>query len=147
MNAPATNSTTDLSAIEKIVELNHPVDRVWRAISDPAELVHWFPNTSATLDTRPGGVGHWVWDVEQGHFEAEIHVVEVDAPHRLVWTWDHREEADQPVTTVEWQLTERADGGTTLLVRESGFVDPAYRAGNAEGWESETAELVAYLDS
>lgn len=142
MSTPA----TELAAIEKVVELKQPIERVWRAISDPAELVKWFPNTSATLDARPGGVGHWVWDVEQGHFEAEIHVVEVDAPHRLVWSWDHREESEHAVTTVEWQLTERPDGGTTLMVRESGFEDPVQRAGNVDGWDSETAELVAFLD-
>lgn len=140
-------SATDLATIEKIVELKQPIERVWRAISDPAELVRWFPNTSATLDASPGGVGHWVWDVEQGHFEAEIHVVEVDAPRRLVWTWDHREDAERAVTTVEWQLTERPDGGTTLVVRESGFEDPAHRSDNVGGWDSETDELVAYLDA
>lgn len=143
----STTPANDLAAIEKTLELNHPIERVWRAISDPAELVRWFPNTSATLDARPGGVGHWVWDVEQGHFEAEIHVVEVDAPHRLVWSWDHREESENAVTTVEWQLTERPDGGTSLMVRESGFEDPVQRSGNVDGWNAETAELVAYLDS
>ena len=50
------------------------------------------------------------------------------------------------MTTVEFELTERAGGGTTLLVRESGFLDEKHRAGNTEGWGEETAELVAYLD-
>ncbi|WP_109507200.1 SRPBCC domain-containing protein [Nocardioides speluncae] len=147
MNAPATDAVTNLATIEKTLDLSHPIERVWSAISNPAELVKWFPNTSATLDARPGGVGHWVWDFDDNHFEAEIHVVEVEPPCRLVWTWDHREDSDKPITTVEWQLTERADGGTTLVVRESGFQDPAHRTDNVQGWDSETDELVAYLDS
>jgi hypothetical protein len=42
---------------------------------------------------------------------------------------------------------ERHDGGTTLVVRESGFLTDKHRAGNVEGWDAETAELVAYLDA
>jgi uncharacterized protein YndB with AHSA1/START domain len=135
-----------LAAIEKTVELSHSVNRVWRAISDASELAQWFPNTSATLDLRPGGVGHWVWDIDEGHFEAEIHVEVVEPPHRLVWTWGHEAGNTDPVTRVEWLLSERPGGGTTLLVRETGFLDEKRRSGNVEGWDSETAELVAYLD-
>lgn len=43
--------------------LRHPVERVWRAISDPGELAHWFPA------------------------DAPLEIVERDAPHRLVATW------------------------------------------------------------
>lgn len=43
--------------------LRHPVERVWRAISDPDELAHWFPAG------------------------APPEIVERDAPHRLVATW------------------------------------------------------------
>ena len=32
----------------------HPVERVWRAVSDPAELAHWFPS-AVTLEPREGG--------------------------------------------------------------------------------------------
>jgi uncharacterized protein YndB with AHSA1/START domain len=41
----------------------HPVERVWRAISEPAELAQWFPA------------------------DAPMEVVERDAPHRLLATW------------------------------------------------------------
>ena len=41
----------------------HPVERVWRAISEPGELAHWFPA------------------------DAPMEVVARDAPHRLVATW------------------------------------------------------------
>jgi uncharacterized protein YndB with AHSA1/START domain len=32
----------------------HPVERVWRAVTEPAELEHWFP-CSVELDLREGG--------------------------------------------------------------------------------------------
>ena len=142
------STQTPLDALEKTVELDHPVDRVWRAISDPTEIARWFPNESATLDARPGGKGEFVWNIEGKEFRSEIHVHEVDEPHRFVWSWGHEStNTTEPVTTVEFELTPRTDGGTTLFVRESGFLDEKHRAGNTEGWDSETAELVAYLDA
>jgi len=141
-------TATPLDALEKTVELDHPIDRVWRAISDPDEIVRWFPNESATLDVRPGGTGEFVWNLEGKEFRAEVHVHEVAAPHRFVWSWGHEPtNTTEPVTTVEFMLTERPGGGTTLLVRESGFLDDKHRAGNTEGWDEETAELVVYLDA
>ena len=34
--------------------LTHPVDVVWRAITEPGELAHWFPS-AVTIDLRVGG--------------------------------------------------------------------------------------------
>ena len=35
--------------------LSHPVDRVWQAITEPDELVHWFPSKVDVDDCAPGG--------------------------------------------------------------------------------------------
>jgi uncharacterized protein YndB with AHSA1/START domain len=142
-----TTTHVPLDAIERTVELPQPVERVWRAISDPAEIRRWFPNESATLDVRPGGTGELVWDIDGKEFRTGVEVHEVVEPVRFVWSWGHEStNATDPVTTVEFLLSARGDGGTTLLVRESGFLDEKHRAGNTEGWAEETAELVAYLD-
>jgi uncharacterized protein YndB with AHSA1/START domain len=147
MNDTTTDTTgTPLDVIERTVELDHPIDRVWRAISEPDELAQWFPNESATLDGRPGGTGELVWNIEGKEVRAEVHVHEVQPPTRFVWSWGHEpSNTDQPVTTVEFQLTERDEGGTTLVVRESGFLAEKHRDGNLEGWGEELGELVAYL--
>lgn len=143
--------TTTLDAIEKTVDLPHLIERVWRAVTEPDELARWFPNTSATLDVRPGGEGVFVWDLvgddgEPQHFETVVRVLMVEAPHRFVWSWGHEStNTTEPVTTVEFLLSPREDDGTTLLVRESGFLDAKHRTGNVEGWDAETSELVAYL--
>lgn len=145
-NATTAASGT-LDAIERTVQLDHPIDRVWRAITEADELALWFPNESATLDVRPGGTGEFVWNIDGKEFRSEVHVHEVQPPVRFVWSWGHEPtNTDEPVTTVEFMLTAREDGGTTLVVRESGFLQEKHRSGNLEGWASETAELVAYLD-
>ena len=33
----------------------HSVERVWRAVTDPAEMRHWFPSPEISYDARPGG--------------------------------------------------------------------------------------------
>ena len=103
-----TTTPTTLDAIERTIELPHPVDRVWRAISDPAEIGRWFPNESATLDVRVGGTGEFVWIIEDKEIRTEIHVHEVDEPRRFVWSWGHEpSNTDEPVTTVEFELSAR----------------------------------------
>ena len=72
-----------------------------------------------------------MWIIEGKEFRTGVEVHEVDEPVRFVWSWGHEAtNTDEPVTTVEFELTERADGGTTLLVRESGFLGEKHRAGN-----------------
>ncbi len=46
---------------------------------------------------------------------------------------------------MEWRLTARDDGGTTLLLRESGFLTDLHREQNTEGWTAELAELMELL--
>lgn len=53
---------------EVILPLDAPVEDVWRALTDAAALVSWFP-TDAVVDARPGGSfvisweGQWQWDM------------------------------------------------------------------------------------
>jgi uncharacterized protein YndB with AHSA1/START domain len=107
-------------SIERTMELHAEPERVWRAITDPAELSRWF-GTEAELDLRPGGVGYFGWP-EEGRFHCLVEVVE--PPTRLSWRWSGP--ADTPVsdsdsTLVEWTLARRADGGTPQRLVDSGF--------------------------
>jgi uncharacterized protein YndB with AHSA1/START domain len=137
-------TATELSAIERTVELRAAPERVWRAITDPDELCRWFPQQMA-LDIRPGAVGTFTWS-EYGDFAVRVDAVE--PPRYLAWRWAREPNvaADEAfMTLVEWWLTPRDDGGTTLRVRESGFADPEHRSGNEEGWDEELAELAELL--
>jgi uncharacterized protein YndB with AHSA1/START domain len=63
----------------------HPVDRVWRAVTEPAELAHWFPNT-VEVDLREGGRMHFTFP--GGEMEPmEGAVTELDPPRRFSFTW------------------------------------------------------------
>ncbi len=134
---------SELPAIERTLELKASPERVWRAISDPAELSRWFP-THAELEVRPGGDGRFHFD---GYGDALVHVEAVDRPRYLAWRWlGEKPSPEESETLVEWWLEPRADGGTSLRLRESGFRFEKHRAGNEEGWTAELGELVQLLD-
>jgi uncharacterized protein YndB with AHSA1/START domain len=65
--------------------LAHPVDVVWRAVTEPGELAHWFPS-AVSVDLRPGGAMRFTFP--DGAFAPmEGLVVELDPPHRFAFTW------------------------------------------------------------
>lgn len=130
--------------IEKRLEFAATIDRVWAAITDPAELSQWFGD-DARLPLEAGRDGAMIWK-EHGSFA--VRVEEVDAPRRLVWSWVHEPGVafdDAPSTRVEWTLESRDDGGTTLYLRESGFLTDRHHGQNTRGWDEELSELVALL--
>jgi uncharacterized protein YndB with AHSA1/START domain len=136
--------TTTIPAIERTLVLRASPERVWRALTDADELSRWFGQRA---DLRPE-VGYDGWMEWDGHGRYAMRVEEADAPRRLALRWMNA--PDVPLdpagsTLVEWDLEPTEGGGTRLHLRESGFTSPEGRAGNAVGWLSETAELVALL--
>jgi uncharacterized protein YndB with AHSA1/START domain len=136
--------------IERTVELAHPPDKVWAALTTAEGLGAWFGN-EATIDLRPGGAARMRW-TEEG-FTAQMRVERVDEPRVFGFTWGiyGLPEHDPRRTYVEFTL-EPLGAGTRLTVVESGFAqlpEDAYRKaydGNTEGWAKELGELAAYLD-
>ena len=144
-----TDSTASpIASVERELTLRQSPNRVWRAITDPDEIAHWF-GSSASIDLRPGGAATFSW--EPGHEDGGAYaarIERVDPPHYLAYRWARDSGVavdDGPSTLVEFDLEPTADGGTLLRLRESGFVAEADRAGNDAGWTEELAELVAYL--
>ncbi len=133
-----------IDAIEKTLHLDAAIDDVWRALTDPAELSGWFGDTTE-LNPQVGGRGWFGWEAH-GKFAVEVR--EFDPPRRFAWRWSHEagKSIDETHTTlVEWTLEPRADGGTTLHLRESGFATAEHRRENVSGWDQELGELVEHL--
>lgn len=133
-----------IAAIEKKLELKQSPETVWRALTDPSEVAGWFGET-ASFETRLGGEGYFGWE---SHGRFSMRIEEFDPPKRLAWRWGR--EADKPLdqthsTLVEWTLLPREDGGTTLLLKESGFATEESRQDNMGGWKHELGELEEYL--
>jgi len=137
--------------IERTLELTHPRERVWQALTTAEGLGTWFGN-AADIDLRVGGKVKLKWDSGD---TATLTIERVEPPRVFGYTWSIMglPEGDPRRTYVEFTLEPTAKG-TTLTVVESGFAqvpdaaghDKAY-SGNTEGWTHELGELVAYLDA
>lgn len=117
----------DRAALRMERRLNHPVERVWRAVTEPAELERWF-------------VAPVAWKPELGEtFEAagaHGEITELDPPHVLAWTWS--------VERYRFELS--ADGGGCLLVFTHVFnPDFGPAAQHAAGWDAYFDRLEAHL--
>lgn len=67
----------------------HPVDRVWRAVTEPGELAHWFPNT-VEVDLREGGAMTFTFpDGEMKPMDGSV--TALDPPHRFAFLWGEEE--------------------------------------------------------
>ena len=133
-------------AIERTLELRASPERVWRALTEPAELNRWFGH-ECELELRPGGDAWFGWP-DDGRFAARVEVVEEQ--RRLAWRWaGHRDTPVDagPSTLVAWSLERRPDGGPRLSLRESGFEDEAAFRENDEGWTDELGQLADHLNA
>ncbi len=138
--------------IERTVELAHPPEKVWAALTTAEGLGTWFGTAGAQIDLRPGGSAWMRWD-EEG-FTADMRVERVEEPVVFGYTWHiyGLPEEDPRRTYVEFTL-EPSGAGTRLTVVESGFAQlpgDVYRKafdGNTDGWAQELGELADYLDA
>ena len=136
--------------IERTLELTHPPEKVWAAITTAEGLGTWFGHR-AEVDLRVGGQVKLAWDSGD---TAVLTIERLEPPRRFAYTWPLHglPDSDPRRTYVEFTL-EPTSAGTTLTVVESGFaqvpdaeVHEAAYAGNTRGWTNELGELVAYLD-
>jgi uncharacterized protein YndB with AHSA1/START domain len=109
----------EMIAIERSVWINAPLERVWTAITDPAQVEQWFsPGTSWKSSGSGVGARLYVENPETGA-EMYVQVLEVvDPPHQLVTR--ALPEPGETSTTTDWRLQEE-NGGTRLTLIYSGY--------------------------
>lgn len=126
--------------IVKEVFLEGTPDEVFPYLTQSDRLIQW-KGVSAQLDPRPGGV--FRVDLNgNGRVVISGRYLEVDPPHRLVFTWGFEREG-HPVpagsTTVEIELLPRP-GGTLLRLTHRGL-SADQRANHLRSWEHYLARL------
>lgn len=142
-------------AIHIAVEIASSPEAVWRALTDPAELVRWFP-LEATVTPGPGGHVRWSWGEP---IIAESRIEAWDPGKRLVlieqtMLGEHvsaGEKVTAPGRVMEFTLESRG-GKTILRLVHSGFSTDAdweseLHDGVSRGWTFELRALKHYLES
>jgi uncharacterized protein YndB with AHSA1/START domain len=125
----------DRSTLRFERHLQHDVERVWRAVTEPDELAAWFPAAviyepavGAPMQFDFGGMhGQDVWPGE---------VLEWDPPRAFAFRWG----------TDDLRFVLEPDGESTILVFTHTFRhEPGKPARDAAGWESCLDELLKHL--
>lgn len=143
--------------IEKEVELNAPLARVWQALTDHREFGEWFRvkldkpfvegETSRGQITYPG-YEHLPWKVEVQKIQPEKLFSFTWPPYAVDPATDY---ANEPPTLVEFKR-EKTTNGPLLRVTESGFdALPSDRRAeafrmNESGWTEQMKNIAAYLE-
>jgi uncharacterized protein YndB with AHSA1/START domain len=112
------------SLIER--RLDAPIDRVWRAFTDPETLALWFGRASGKLE--PGG--EVVLDLFMPE-KTRLTILACEGPRRLRTTWQY---GSMAASEVELRLS--ADGtGTRLELEHFLAPSPVDARGTGSGWE------------
>jgi uncharacterized protein YndB with AHSA1/START domain len=118
--------------LEVSVHIAATPETVFPYFTDPDRYVLWM-GTRAELEPRPGGV--YRVTMRDG-VQASGEFLEVDPPHRLVfsWGWNHDHAVAPGSTRVEVTLAEE-DGGTRVVLRHAGLPDSGQQTHHRKGWE------------
>lgn len=146
--------------IEKRIELNAPISRVWRALTDYREFGEWF-RVKLEGPFVPGQVscGYMTYPGYE-HVKWEAVIEKMEPEHIFSFTWPHAKSLDrahysadyskEPRTLVEFRL-EKTATGTLLVVTESGFANlpedrrlDALRQ-NEAGWTEQMKNIEKYV--
>ena len=136
--------TTMQNTIEREITVRAPKERVFKAITDPKQIVAWFPDAvegNIEAGERP------TFDFGN-NFKVQIYVLAVDPHDYFAYNWVpcncaadsfRGDVLSEPHTLVEFRLQE-VPSGTLVRVTESGFASlPVENAeklfnGNSDGW-------------
>lgn len=129
--------------LEKEVFIKASPERIFRALTEPAELERWFVQ-KAEIDLRPGGAIRLEWApdaVETGT------ILALEPAHRLSFSWQALEPSP---TTITFELIAE-NGGTRLRLTHTGIGqgedwDRYYNAVNP-GWNAHLTNLTAWLET
>ena len=158
MPTTTTATTTSTDRIEKIVNLDAPRARVWRALTDVSQFNQWF-GVSLTSPFTPGAaVSGKLTSPKYAHITLTIWIEAMESERRFSFRWhpyaieEGVDYAAEPTTLVTFAL-EDAGAGTRLTIVESGFdaVPESRRAKafsmNERGWAGQAENIRKFLSA
>jgi uncharacterized protein YndB with AHSA1/START domain len=156
----------DQDAVEAEIFVAAPPERVFQALTDPAQTAQWWGQagvykiTERTADFRKGGKFVSVGVGADGkRFSVEGEYLEIDPPRLIVHTWT-TSYGGPPNTVVRWQLEardvhglqssgpRRMGTGTVVKVRHEGFRGfPEACTAHGQGWMRVLGWMLAFVEN
>lgn len=155
----------DQTTVTAEIFIAAPPERVFQAITDPAQISQWWGVSSlyrvneSRADLRVGGKWSSAGTGKDGtKFTVQGEYLEIDPPRRLVHTWTSSYMGELE-TTVYWELEpqavhglhpagpKKAGTGTLLKLRHEGFAGaPEQAISHGEGWKRVLGWLLAFVE-
>jgi uncharacterized protein YndB with AHSA1/START domain len=124
------------------VTIRSGIDRVWKALTDPAQIERYMMGAQVTSDWKEGSAITWKGEWNGKSFEDTGRVLESDAPHRLRYTHQSGQ-GDEHTVTVE---LDEADGSTRLHLTQDRTPAGKARDESEKNWRAMLGGLKEMLE-
>jgi uncharacterized protein YndB with AHSA1/START domain len=133
----------DLIEINAAIQIAKPVDEVYEAIVDPAQMCNYFISKGTVRMTEGAEV---TWKFPEFDFEVPVKVIKAERGEKITFLWGEEGKED----TVDITLQNVAEKATVVRVKESGRKNDEagldWLKGNTEGWANFLACMKAWLE-
>jgi uncharacterized protein YndB with AHSA1/START domain len=138
----------ETTEIKKSIVINAAPEVVFKAITDPTELTHWFPD-NAILEPNVGGKMKFSFyktdsEYRQMDYFPEGTIIEFVPDKKISYTWQEPNIPDFPRTTVTWELEKMENNKTRRKLLHTGFKLDEIAKKHDQGWSHFLAELTKY---
>jgi uncharacterized protein YndB with AHSA1/START domain len=127
--------------------LSHPVETVWKAITDQKEIFRWLPDYKGTFDGYNGGAIDLVNTVSGSHVTGNILVWDLHRVFEHKWHISPNQmfPHGEPESVIRWELEQDGDSDTIFIVTHCRLTKSiALRL--APGWHAYLDRLEAILN-
>ena len=110
-----------MKSFRRTITYKHSIEDVWAALTDPYALAEWLMPVTA-FELEVGSKFRFQYDPERlcPSGIADCEIVELDAPHFIAWSWQHRAvegKKQAPPMRVDWTLNPIPGGTRVELVQ------------------------------
>lgn len=114
----------------------YPIEHVWSALTEPAALEQWLMRNEGFQPVKGQKFRFYAKPVMGWDGTARCEILEVDKPHKIVWTQAGNDEGKDPFL-ITWTLQEEGQGTRLTLLHEGfkGLRGFAVKKFMGEGWK------------
>lgn len=158
MPTPTTATASPTDRIVKLVDLDAPRARVWRALTDHTQFSQWFGVSLAAPFARGAAVSGNLRSPKYAHITLTLWVESIEPERLFSFRWhpyaleEGVDYAAEPTTLVTFTL-EELGARTRLTIVESGFdaIPEARRATafgmNERGWSGQAENIRKFVEA
>lgn len=131
-------------------QLSHPVEAVWKAITDSKEIFKWLPDYKGVFEGHNGGSIDLVNTVSGSHVTGDILVWDLHRAFEYEWHIAPNQmfPNGEPESVIRWELKQDGDSNTdTLFIMTHSRLTKSTAQSFAPGWHAYLDRLEAVLNN